>query len=174
MGTDSLARAMPLRPELASVLEFIREGDALVERIDCLARSIGDLQDIVRTLKERGATLKALHQPVDTGTAAGKCFLDMLRVFAEFETNLRRERQLDARLGKGVAHWTLHDLRRTAATLMARTGVLPHVVEKTLGHITPGIAGVYQHHSWLEEKRDAVERLAKLLPEVISGPVPLR
>ena len=59
------------------------------------ARSIGDLQDIVRTVKARGASLKATEQPIDTSTAAGKCFLDMLGVFAEFETNLRRERQLE-------------------------------------------------------------------------------
>jgi DNA invertase Pin-like site-specific DNA recombinase len=39
--------------------------------------------------------LKATEQPIDTGTAAGKCFLDMLGAFAEFETNLRRERQLE-------------------------------------------------------------------------------
>ena len=46
-------------------------------------------------LKARGASLKATEQPIDTSTAAGKCFLDMLGVFAEFETNLRRERQLE-------------------------------------------------------------------------------
>jgi DNA invertase Pin-like site-specific DNA recombinase len=51
--------------------------------------------NIVRTLKAKGAILKATEQPIDTGTAAGKCFLDMLGVFAEFETNLRRERQLE-------------------------------------------------------------------------------
>jgi hypothetical protein len=67
----------------------------MVTRIDRLARSIGDLQDIVRTVRARGAVLKATEQPIDTGTAAGKCFLDMLGVFAEFETNLRRERQLE-------------------------------------------------------------------------------
>src|SRR5258705_1272093 len=60
-----------------------------------LARSIGDLQDIVRAVKAKGATLRATEQPIDTSTAAGKCFLDMLGVFAEFETNLRRERQLE-------------------------------------------------------------------------------
>jgi DNA invertase Pin-like site-specific DNA recombinase len=60
-----------------------------------LARSIADLQDIVRTLKARGAALRATEQPINTATAAGKCFLDMLGVFAEFETNLRRERQLE-------------------------------------------------------------------------------
>ena len=84
------------REELRTVLDFLRKGDVLmVTRIDRLARSIGDLQDIVRTVKARGASLKAREQPIDTSTAAGKCFLDMLGVFAEFETNLRRERQLE-------------------------------------------------------------------------------
>ena len=84
------------RDELRTVLDFLRRGDVLmVTRIDRLARSIGDLQDIVRDVKARGASLKATEQPIDTSTAAGKCFLDMLGVFAEFETNLRRERQLE-------------------------------------------------------------------------------
>ena len=84
------------REGLRTVLEFLRRGDVLmVTRIDRLAQSVGDLQDIVRAIKARGATLKATEQPIDTSTAAGKCFLDMLGVFAEFETNLRRERQLE-------------------------------------------------------------------------------
>ena len=74
----------------------MRRGDELVvTRIDRLARSIGDLQDIVRELKRKGAFLRAADQPIDTSTAAGKAFLDMLGVFAELETNLRRERQLE-------------------------------------------------------------------------------
>lgn len=82
------------REELRTVLDFLRTGDTLVvTRIDRLARSIGDLQDIVRALRAKGAQLRATEQPIDTSTAAGKCFLDMLGVFAEFETNLRRERQ---------------------------------------------------------------------------------
>src|SRR6266481_4118336 len=84
------------REELHTVLDFLRKGDVLmVTRIDRLARSIGDLQDIVRAVRAKGASLKATEQPIDTSTAAGKCFLDMLGVFAEFETNLRRERQLE-------------------------------------------------------------------------------
>src|SRR5262250_638705 len=84
------------RPELELLLEFMREGDELViTRIDRLARSIGDLQDIVRELKAKGVSLRATEQPIDTSTAAGKCFLDMLGVFAEFDTNLRREHQLE-------------------------------------------------------------------------------
>lgn len=84
------------RTELRTLLDFIRPGDILmVTRIDRLARSIGDLQDIVRELRTKGATLKATEQPIDTSNAAGKAFLDMLEVFAEFETNLRRERQME-------------------------------------------------------------------------------
>lgn len=84
------------RSELDVLLAFLRPGDTLVvTRVDRLARSIKDLQDIVYTLKEQGITLRATEQPIDTQSAAGKAFLDMLGVFAEFETNLRRERQLE-------------------------------------------------------------------------------
>lgn len=84
------------RAELATLLDFLRAGDTLVvTRIDRLARSVGDLQTIMRRLREKGAHLQATEQPIDTSTAAGKAFLDMLGVFAEFETNLRRERQME-------------------------------------------------------------------------------
>jgi DNA invertase Pin-like site-specific DNA recombinase len=84
------------RTELAGLLEFLRRGDTLVvTRVDRLARSIRDLQEIVHLLKERGVSLQATEQPINTHSAAGKAFLDMLGVFAEFETNLRRERQLE-------------------------------------------------------------------------------
>jgi DNA invertase Pin-like site-specific DNA recombinase len=84
------------RSELETLMAFLREGDTLVvTRIDRLARSMKDLQDIVHELRGRGVALKATEQPIDTGTAVGKAFLDMLGVFAEFETNLRRERQME-------------------------------------------------------------------------------
>lgn len=84
------------RPELQTILDFIHQGETLVvTRIDRLARSLSDLQIIVTRLKSKGAHLVATEQPVDTSTAAGKAFFDMLGVFAEFETNLRRERQAE-------------------------------------------------------------------------------
>ena len=84
------------RDELNTLLEFMREGDELViTRIDRLARSVRDLQNIVYDLNKRGINISATEQPVDTKTSIGKCFLDMLGVFAEFETNLRRERQAE-------------------------------------------------------------------------------
>jgi DNA invertase Pin-like site-specific DNA recombinase len=84
------------RDELKTLLEFVREGDELVvTRVDRLARSVFDLQKIVRDLKSKGVSLRATEQPIDTTTPEGKCFLDMLGVFAEFETSLRKERQME-------------------------------------------------------------------------------
>jgi len=84
------------RTELNNILEFIHKDEYLVvTRIDRLARSLKDLQIIVDRLKAKGAHLYAIEQPVDTSNATGKAFFDMLGVFAEFETNLRRERQAD-------------------------------------------------------------------------------
>lgn len=84
------------RKELETVLAFLHTGDTLmVTRIDRLARSVADLEKIVQAVKEKGAFLRATEQPIDTSTAAGKAFLQMLGVFAEFETAIRKERQLE-------------------------------------------------------------------------------
>lgn len=84
------------RTELQTLMDFARKGDTIVvTRIDRLARSIADLAAIVRDLEAKQVTLRATEQPIDTSSAAGRCFLQMLGVFAEFETNLRRERQLE-------------------------------------------------------------------------------
>ena len=66
------------------LLDFVQPGDTLVvTRIDRLARSMNDLQDIVHELNGRGVALRATEQPLDTRTAAGKAFLDVLGVFAD-------------------------------------------------------------------------------------------
>ena len=84
------------REKLRECLDFVREGDELVfTRVDRVARSILDLQLIVKELTEKGVTITATEQPISTKDATSKCFLDMLGVFAEFETNLRAERQLE-------------------------------------------------------------------------------
>jgi len=84
------------RSELETIIQFARPGDSItVTRIDRLARSVGDLASIVKRLEAKGVSLRVLGQPVDTSTAAGRCFLQMLGVFAEFETAIRRERQLE-------------------------------------------------------------------------------
>ncbi|OPF96124.1 DNA-invertase hin [Rhodopseudomonas palustris] len=133
------------RAELQTVLDFLREGDVLmVTRIDRLARSIGDLQDIVRAVKARGATLRATEQPIDTSTAAGKAFLDMLGVFAEFETNLRRERQLegiaDAK-ARGVYKGRKASIDAAAVKALKAQGVGPSDIARRLNI---GRASVYR------------------------------
>ena len=62
-----------------------------------------------------------------------------------------------------VTDWRLHDLRRTAASGMARLGVAPHVVEKVLAHKSgtiTGVAAIYNRHAYQAEKRDALDSWA--------------
>jgi DNA invertase Pin-like site-specific DNA recombinase len=84
------------RAELLRVLSILREGDALVvTRLDRLGRSMRDLANIAHEMEQAGAYLKVIEQSVDTSTAAGRAFYGMLAVFAAFETDVRRERQLE-------------------------------------------------------------------------------
>lgn len=133
------------RKELDTLLAFLRSGDVLmVTRVDRLARSIGDLQDIVRELKAKGVSLKATEQPIDTSTAAGKAFLDMLGVFAEFETNLRKERQMEG-IAKAKADGVYKGRKATIdpekVKAMATDGMGATAIAKALGI---GRASVYR------------------------------
>ena len=84
------------RTALKDCLEFVREGDEfVVTRIDRCSRSVLDLQLIVKDLESKGVTFSATEQSINTRTAEGKCFLNMLSVFSEFETNIRKNRQMD-------------------------------------------------------------------------------
>jgi integrase len=66
-----------------------------------------------------------------------------------------------------MAPWVLHDLRRTARSLMSRAGVSPDIGERVLGHVIPGVRGVYDRHEYAAEKRDALERLAGVIGEIL-------
>ena len=74
--------------------------------------------------------------------------------------------------------WRVHDLRRTARSLLSRAKVDPDIAERVLGHALPGIRRVYDKHAYLSEKRDALERLAELIKSIVepspSKVVPLR
>lgn len=85
------------RPELARCLDYVREGDLLlVTKLDRLARSTTDLYAILGRLKEKGAGFRCLdNRDLDTTTKHGKLLLGMLALIAEFETDLRKERQLE-------------------------------------------------------------------------------
>ncbi len=64
----------------------------------------------------------------------------------------------------------MHDLRRTAKTLMQRAGVRPDISERVLGHVIPGVEGVYDRHSYLDEKRDALNKLATMVDDIVNPP----
>jgi integrase len=70
-----------------------------------------------------------------------------------------------------IPNWTLHDLRRTAKTLMARAGVRPDISERVLGHVIAGIEGTYNRHSYADEKRGALEKLAEMIERILN-PLP--
>ena len=69
-----------------------------------------------------------------------------------------------------LPRWTLHDIRRTCRTLMSRGGIPPHIAERVLGHVIPGVEGVYDRHSYLDEKRHALEILASRLTQITNPP----
>lgn len=85
------------RAQLAMALDYVREGDIfVVTRLDRLARSMSDLRDIVDRLMAKGVEFKAIQQgAIDTSTSGGRLMLNMLAAVAEFETDLRRERQME-------------------------------------------------------------------------------
>lgn len=78
----------------------------------------------------------------------------------------RGKRAFDKRCG--VTGWTLHDLRRTARSLMSRAGVRPDISERVLGHTIAGVEGIYDRHEYFDEKADALARLAALIDEIVK------
>jgi integrase len=64
--------------------------------------------------------------------------------------------------------WVLHDLRRTARSLMSRAGVRPDIAERVLGHVIPGVEGIYDRHQYRDEKAHALVALASLLGSIVN------
>jgi DNA invertase Pin-like site-specific DNA recombinase len=134
------------RQELQSAIEFVREGDTLVvTRLDRLARSATDLHAIVSGLSQKGVSFQCLQQSgVDTSTSTGKLLLGMLAAIAEFETDIRKERQREG-IERAKAAGAYKGRRPTvdaAAVLQLKDqGVSPTAIAKQLGI---GRASVYR------------------------------
>jgi integrase len=108
--------------------------------------------------------------------------------FVEFKGRLNAEmlaalRKMAAEQGKDpdkvtLERWTIHDLRRTARSLMSRAKVPPDIAERVLAHTISGVRGVYDRYAYLEEKRHALKELAALIERIINPPaanvLPLR
>jgi DNA invertase Pin-like site-specific DNA recombinase len=125
------------RTELQRVLSILREGDALVvTRLDRLGRSIRDLANIAHEIEQAGAHLKVIEQSVDTSTAAGRAFYGMLAVFAAFETDVRRERQLEGiamAKRQGIYKGGKSRLDRQRIQKLSSQGLGPAAIARELG-----------------------------------------
>jgi integrase len=94
-------------------------------------------------------------------------------VFASSRTNrfsnwANAKKQWDKKLG--FKDWTIHDLRRTARSLMARGGISDPIAEKVMGHELQGILAIYNRHKYTDEKSAALDSLAKLIQSIIDPP----
>jgi integrase len=132
-----------------------------------------------------GARTKNKHDHVVPLSDTAKTILDEFRidgrthVFGRYDTGFggwnTAKLELDARIaktGKPLEHWTLHDLRRTAATRMADLGVQPHIVEAVLNHVSGhkgGVAGIYNRATYDKEKREALNLWAEHVIATVAG-----
>lgn len=135
------------RDALADALDFARDGDTLVvTRLDRLARSMIDLRQIVAGLADKGVTFRCIQQgAIDTTRSDGKLLLNILASFAEFETDLRRERQrdgIDKAKVAGVYKGRPVSIEGDKVRAMREAGTGPAEIARLLGI---GRASVYRH-----------------------------
>lgn len=134
------------REQLDLALKFVRKGDVFVVcRLDRLARSMTDLRQIVDQLNAKGVDFRCLQQgAIDTTRSEGRLLLNILASFAEFETDIRRERQMDG-IAKAKAAGKYRGRQKSVdAAEIARLeaeGLGPAAIAKRLGI---GRASVYR------------------------------
>jgi DNA invertase Pin-like site-specific DNA recombinase len=125
------------RSQLDLALKVLVKGDCLVvTRLDRLGRSLRDLANIAHEIEEAGASLRVLDQHVDTATSAGRAFFGMLAVFAQFETDVRRERQAEGIAGAkkaGVYTGAKPRIDRARVKSLIGDGNGPATVARLLG-----------------------------------------
>ena len=161
-------KILRLVPLTSSVLEII-DGVDIVNECDLVFTTNG-LTPFSGFNKAKarldGAMLRRLKEAaIDYST------LNTLEYFVFW---LRRARRGDreARATLKREWWTLHDLRRTAKTLMSRAGVRPDISERVLGHIIGGVEGVYDRYEYIAEKRRALGALASLVGQIVTQAPP--
>lgn len=134
------------REQLALALDYVRDGDVLiVTRLDRLARSITDLRQIVDRLTAKEVGFRALQQgDLDTSTSNGRLMLNMLGAFAEFESDLRRERQregIDRAKANGIYKGRKPSVPVDEVRKLKAEGMAPTEIAKRLN---VGRASVYR------------------------------
>ncbi|PTW45598.1 DNA invertase Pin-like site-specific DNA recombinase [Sphingomonas faeni] len=127
------------RDQLHAAIDFVREGDTLIcTRLDRLARSAQDLLTIIQTLADKGVGFRCAEQAgVDTTTISGKLTLTILAAVAEFETAIRKERQLEG-IAAAKAKGTVYKGRQPSIDVakvrdMRASGHGPAAIAKAMG-----------------------------------------
>jgi DNA invertase Pin-like site-specific DNA recombinase len=128
------------RPGLAALLDYARQGDAIVVvGIDRLGRSAAEVMTTIRELGERGIVLRSSREGIDTGTAAGRMVAGVLASLAELELELGKERRTAARearraRGQSIGRpKALDDSKAALARRMHASGESATTIAKTLG-----------------------------------------
>jgi integrase len=127
-------------------------------------KSAGDL--VLPLTDQVRALIGAKHRGFVFSSDGGKTsFKGFSKAKAALDARIAAMRKAAGR--EPIPHWTFHDLRRTARSLMARAGVEPDHAERVLGHVIAGVRGTYDRHQYAAEKRDALERLAALVERIL-------
>lgn len=135
--TDKATGTNTARAGLTEMLDFVREGDTLVVvRLDRFARSLSDLYAMLERLTGQGVAFHCLRQFIDTSTSTGKLTLAILGAVAEFENDLRRERQREGIVRakeRGVYKGRKRTVDVTEVLRMHEEGAKPTVIAAELG-----------------------------------------
>lgn len=108
--------------------------------------------------------------PVPPGDTAKQPFLFGRRGLSPFSGWSRCKERLDGKVN--LPSWTLHDIRRSVVTRMAEIGIVPHIIEAVVGHISghrSGVAGTYNRATYRREKSAALARWGDWLEELVEG-----
>lgn len=111
--------------------------------------------------------IAALNRMKDIGCGADWVFPGIIPKKPMGETTLNERLSRSNRLG--IAHWRIHDLRRTGSTMLHEMGFPPHIIERALNHIQEGVGGVYNKAQWLKERTDMLQQWADYLDSIEAG-----
>ena len=99
-------------------------------------------------------------------TFGTKAFSGFSKAKKALDAEIAKRRKAEGR--EPMPRWTLHDLRRTARTLMSRAKVPADYAERVLGHVIGGIRETYDRYEYLDEKREALEKLAGEVKRIVA------
>lgn len=141
-------RSTDKREQLSLCLDYVRDGDTLVvTKLDRLARSTRDLLNILNALEEKKVKLHVIDQQIDTSTAAGRLLVTMLGSIAEFENDLRKDRQADGislARKKGVKFGRKKALTETQVQELRQKRTEGLLIKDLMEHYSLSKASVYR------------------------------